>query len=92
MIVGPVKSCGGAPSSDKASGRRWEASAKRNCAPTDIRSRPPITSAEKRHLVSLFGGKDHSTVIHACKVIEEKKEKDPELKARVEMLIKQLRH
>ena len=39
-----------------------------------------------------FGGKDHSTVIHACKVIEEKKEKDPELKAKMEMLIKQLRH
>ena len=26
-----------------------------------------------------------------CKVIEEKKEKDPELKARIEMLIKQLK-
>ncbi len=38
-----------------------------------------------------FGGKDHSTVIHACKVIEEKKEKDPELKARIESLTKQLR-
>ncbi len=38
-----------------------------------------------------FGGKDHSTVIHACKVIEEKKEKDPELKARIELLTKQLR-
>lgn len=40
---------------------------------------------------SFFGGKDHSTVIHACKVIEEKKEKDPELRAKIEMLIKQLR-
>jgi chromosomal replication initiation ATPase DnaA len=30
-------------------------------------------------------------VIHACKVIEAKKEKDPELKARIELLIKQLR-
>jgi chromosomal replication initiator protein len=38
----------------------------------------------------LFGGKDHSTVIHACKVIEEKKEKDQDLKARIEALIKQL--
>ncbi len=38
-----------------------------------------------------FGGKDHSTVIHSCKVIEEKKEKDPELRAKIEMLIKQLR-
>lgn len=38
-----------------------------------------------------FGGKDHSTVIHACKVIEEKKEKDPELKARIEALIRQLK-
>jgi chromosomal replication initiator protein len=41
---------------------------------------------------NFFGGKDHSTVIHACKVIEAKKEKDPELRARIEMLIKQLRH
>lgn len=39
---------------------------------------------------SFFGGKDHSTVIHACKVIEEKKEKDPELKARIEALTRQL--
>jgi len=41
---------------------------------------------------NFFGGKDHSTVIHAVKVIEEKKEKDPDLKARVEMLVKQLKH
>ncbi len=39
---------------------------------------------------AFFGGKDHSTVIHACKVIEEKKEKDPELRAKIELLIKQL--
>ena len=38
-----------------------------------------------------FGGRDHSTVIHAIKVIEEKKEKDPELRARIEFLIKQIR-
>jgi len=41
---------------------------------------------------NFFGGKDHSTVIHACKVIEEKKEKDAELRATIEMLIKQLRY
>jgi len=41
---------------------------------------------------NFFGGKDHSTVIHSIKVIEEKKEKDPELRARIEMLIKQLKH
>jgi len=40
---------------------------------------------------NFFGGKDHSTVIHSCKVIEEKREKDPDLKARIEVLIKQLR-
>jgi chromosomal replication initiator protein len=39
-----------------------------------------------------FGGKDHSTVIHACKVVEEKKEKDPDVKAKIEMLIRQLKH
>jgi chromosomal replication initiator protein len=41
---------------------------------------------------NFFGGKDHSTVIHAIKVIEVKKEKDPELRAKIEMLIKQLKH
>jgi len=41
---------------------------------------------------NFFGGKDHSTVIHACKVIEEKKEKDSELRSRIEMLIRQIRH
>jgi chromosomal replication initiator protein len=40
---------------------------------------------------NFFGGKDHSTVIHAYKVIEEKKEKDPELKDRIDLLTKQLR-
>jgi chromosomal replication initiator protein len=41
---------------------------------------------------NVFGGKDHSTVIHSCKVIEDKKDKDPELKARIEMLIRQIKH
>jgi chromosomal replication initiator protein len=40
---------------------------------------------------NFFGGRDHSTVIHAIKTIEDKKEKDPELKARIEMITKQLR-
>jgi chromosomal replication initiator protein len=40
---------------------------------------------------SFFGGKDHSTVIHAIKVMEEKKEKDPELKAKIELLTKLLK-
>ena len=40
---------------------------------------------------NFFGGKDHSTVIHSCKTIEEKKEKDPDLKARIDMLTRQLR-
>ena len=39
---------------------------------------------------AFYGGKDHSTVIHACKVIEEKKEKDPELRAKIEALIRQI--
>ncbi len=40
---------------------------------------------------NVFGGKDHSTVIHACKVIEEKKEKDADLKERIEQLVKRLK-
>ncbi len=50
-----------------------------------------LTGASLPETGHFFGGKDHSTVIHACKVIEEKKEKDPDLKARIELLTKQLR-
>jgi chromosomal replication initiator protein len=41
---------------------------------------------------NFFGNRDHSTVIHACKVTEEKKEKDPDLKAKIDMLIRQIKH
>jgi chromosomal replication initiator protein len=50
-----------------------------------------LTGASLPETGHFFGGKDHSTVIHACKVIEEKKEKDPELRARIDMLTKQLK-
>jgi chromosomal replication initiator protein len=50
-----------------------------------------LTGASLPETGNVFGGKDHSTVIHAIKVIEEKKEKDPELRARIELLIKHLK-
>lgn len=40
---------------------------------------------------NFFGGKDHSTVIHAIKTIDEKREKDHELKSRIETLSKRLK-
>ncbi len=51
-----------------------------------------LANASLPEIGNFFGGKDHSTVIHACKVIEEKKEKDTDLRAKIEMLIKQLKH
>jgi chromosomal replication initiator protein len=51
-----------------------------------------LANASLPEIGNFFGGKDHSTVIHACKVIEEKKEKDTDLKARIELLIRQLKH
>ncbi len=51
-----------------------------------------LANASLPEIGNFFGGKDHSTVIHACKVIEEKKEKDADLRARIELLIKQLKH
>lgn len=38
-----------------------------------------------------FGGKDHSTVIHACKLIEEQRKKDRDFNNKIEYLIKKLR-
>jgi chromosomal replication initiator protein len=50
-----------------------------------------LTSYSLPETGHFFGGKDHSTVIHAVRTIEEKKEKDIDLKNRIEMLTKQLR-
>ena len=38
-----------------------------------------------------FGGRDHSTVIHACEKIQREREKDPELNKEIEALILELR-
>jgi len=38
-----------------------------------------------------FGGKDHSTVIHACKLIEEQRKQDKDLDNKIEYLTKKLR-
>lgn len=38
-----------------------------------------------------FGGKDHSTVIHATKLIEEKIKRDEELREKVELIIRTLK-
>jgi chromosomal replication initiator protein len=38
-----------------------------------------------------FGGKDHSTVIHACKLIEERIQKDEEFEKKIDYLIKKIR-
>ena len=37
-----------------------------------------------------FAGRDHTTVIHACKTVAAKAEKDPALRAHLEMLTKEL--
>ena len=39
-----------------------------------------------------FGGRDHSTVIHAAKTIEKKSVTDPNVKAAVERLVRQLKN
>ena len=37
-----------------------------------------------------FAGRDHSTVIHACRTIEKKMEEDPVFRARVDTIYKEL--
>ena len=38
-----------------------------------------------------FGGKDHSTVIHACKQIEERKKKDEDFSRKLDYLLKKIK-
>ncbi len=50
-----------------------------------------LTDSSLNEIGKNFGGKDHSTVIHACKLIEERRKKDEELDKKIDYLIKKIR-
>jgi len=50
-----------------------------------------LTDASLNEIGKNFGGKDHSTVIHACKLIEERRKKDEEFEKKIEYLIKKIK-
>jgi chromosomal replication initiator protein len=49
-----------------------------------------LTGSSLSDIGKNFGGKDHATVIYACKQIEERREKDEEFTRKVESLIKRI--
>jgi chromosomal replication initiator protein len=49
-----------------------------------------LTSASLFNIGMHLGGRDHSTVIHACRTIEKKMSEDKELKKRIEKMKKEL--
>ncbi|MEW6600131.1 MAG: chromosomal replication initiator protein DnaA [Nitrospirota bacterium] len=50
-----------------------------------------LTDSSLNEIGKNFGGKDHSTVIHACKLIEERRKSDEEFDKKIEYLIKKIR-
>lgn len=49
-----------------------------------------LTNLSQQEIGSEFGGRDHGTVIHACKAVVNRMETDASVKRKVEYLIKQL--
>jgi len=50
-----------------------------------------LTGASLSEIGKGFGGKDHSTVIHACKLIEKKMKEDEEFDKKVDYLMKKIK-
>ena len=50
-----------------------------------------LTESSLSEIGKNFGGKDHSTVIHACKLIEERRKTDEDFEKKVEYLIKKIK-
>jgi len=50
-----------------------------------------LTESSLSEIGKNFGGKDHSTVIHACKLIEERRGKDEDFDKKIDYLIKKIR-
>ena len=51
-----------------------------------------LTDSSLSEIGKNFGGKDHSTVIHACKLIEERRKKDEDFDKKIDYLIKKIQH
>ncbi len=51
-----------------------------------------LTETSLAEIGKNFGGKDHSTVIHACKQIEERRKKDEDFNRKIEHLIKKIKN
>ncbi len=49
-----------------------------------------LTSEPLKLIGDAFGGRDHGTVIHACKQVEHLMDQDPNVKRAVDYLIQQL--
>ncbi len=50
-----------------------------------------LTDSSLNEIGKNFGGKDHSTVIHSCKLIEERRKNDDEFDKKIEYLIKKIK-
>ncbi|MEK7238006.1 MAG: chromosomal replication initiator protein DnaA [Nitrospirota bacterium] len=51
-----------------------------------------LTETSLAEIGKHFGGKDHSTVIHACKQVEERRKKDEDFNRKIEYLIKKIKN
>ncbi|MDZ4383705.1 MAG: helix-turn-helix domain-containing protein, partial [Thermodesulfovibrionia bacterium] len=51
-----------------------------------------LTETSLAEIGKHFGGKDHSTVIHACKQVEERRKKDEDFNKKIEYLIKKIKN
>jgi chromosomal replication initiator protein len=50
-----------------------------------------LTDSSLSEIGKGFGGKDHSTVIHACKLIEERTKSDEDFDRKIDYLIKKIK-
>lgn len=50
-----------------------------------------LTESSLSEIGKSFGGKDHSTVIHACKLVEERRKRDEEFNKKLDYLIKKIK-
>ena len=83
----PVEALSAPAPTDKTGANPWPVSRARQAA---IALSDQLTKHSRSRIGFFFGGRDHTTVLHACRAVESRWRADPELREKMQRVFAQI--